>query len=212
MGFCAFNCIVDPVSWFPRQVPNVISALRILLVAPIAVALAERRLGFAIALFGLAAVSDAADGFLAKRYGWQSELGAVLDPAADKLLLGTVLITLSFLKLVPMWLMAAAVARDAIIVLGALAYRFWIGALEVHPSVVSKFNTLCQAAYIMAVVGRQEFALPPAGVITVTGALVFLTVVVSGIDYVLIYGRRAWSRASAHEAESGAARGAERRV
>jgi cardiolipin synthase len=181
---------------FPRQIPNVISALRILLVAPIAVALAERRLAIAIALFGVAAASDAADGFLAKRYGWQSELGAVLDPAADKLLLGTVFITLSFLKLVPWWLMAAAVARDAIIVLGALAYRCWMGRLDVRPSVVSKFNTLCQAGYIMAVVGREEFAVPPPWVITVAGALVFVTVAVSGIDYVLIYGRRALSRAS----------------
>jgi cardiolipin synthase (CMP-forming) len=199
------------VSWFPRQIPNVISALRILLVAPIAVALAEHRLAIAIALFGVAAASDAADGFLAKRYGWQSELGAVLDPAADKLLLGTVLITLSFLKLVPLWLMAAAVARDAIIVLGALAYHYWIGALDVRPSVVSKFNTLCQAAYIMAVVGREEFAVPPPWVITVSGALVFVTVAISGIDYVLIYGRRALSRANLG-ADGAAARGADRRL
>ncbi len=199
------------MSWFPRQIPNAISALRILLVAPIAVALAEHRLAIAIALFGVAAASDAADGFLAKRYGWQSELGAVLDPAADKLLLGTVLITLSFLKLVPMWLMAAAVARDAIIVLGALAYRCWIGALDVRPSVVSKFNTLCQAAYIMAVVGREEFAVPPPWVVTLSGALVFVTVAISGIDYVLIYGRRALSRASLG-ADGGAARGADRRL
>lgn len=199
------------MSWFPRQIPNVISALRILLVAPIAVALAEHRLAIAIALFGVAAASDAADGFLAKRYGWQSELGAVLDPAADKLLLGTVLITLSFLKLVPMWLMAAAVARDAIIVLGALVYRYWIGALDVRPSVVSKFNTLCQAAYIMAVVGREEFAVPPPWVITLSGALVFVTVAISGIDYVLIYGRRALSRSSLG-AERAAARGADRRL
>jgi cardiolipin synthase len=199
------------VSWFPRQIPNVISALRILLVAPIAVALAERRLAVAIALFGVAAASDAADGFLAKRYGWQSELGAVLDPAADKLLLGTVFITLSLLKLVPLWLMAAAVARDAIIVLGALAYRYWIGALDVRPSVVSKFNTLCQAAYIMAVVGREQFAVPPPWVITVAGALVFVTVAISGIDYVLIYGWRALSRASLG-GEGAAARGADRRL
>jgi cardiolipin synthase (CMP-forming) len=196
------------VSWFPRQIPNVISSIRILLVAPIAVTLAEHRLTLTIALFGAAALSDAADGFLAKRYGWQSELGAVLDPAADKLLLATVFITLGFLKLVPLWLMAAAVARDAIIVLGALAYRYWFGALKVRPSVVSKFNTLCQAAYIMAVVGREEFSVPPAWVVTVGGALVFVTVMISGIDYVLIYGRRALSlarpraaHAEAHDVE-----------
>jgi len=195
MGFCAFNCAADLVSWSPRHIPNIISAIRILLVAPIAVALADRQLVTTILLFGVAALSDAADGFLAKRFGWQSELGAVLDPAADKLLLVTVFITLAYMKLVPPWLMAVAVTRDGVIVLGALLYRYWFGPLSARPSVVSKFNTLCQAAFILAVVGREEFSVPPAWVVLVLGALVFVTVVISGIDYVLIYGRRALSLA-----------------
>jgi cardiolipin synthase (CMP-forming) len=174
-----------------RQIPNLITAFRILLVAPIAVALAEDQLQTAIVLFGVAAVSDAADGFLAKRFGWQTELGAVLDPVADKLLLATVFITLAYLKLVPLWLMAAAVARDVVIVTGALLYRWCLGPLSVRPSIVSKFNTLCQAAFILAVVARQKFSVPPDWVVTMLGALVFVTVAVSGIDYVLIYGRRA---------------------
>ena len=181
------------MSWSLRQIPNVISSIRILLVAPIAVALVRHQLAAAIVLFGVAALSDAADGFLAKRYGWQSELGAVLDPAADKLLLATVFVALAYLGLVPLWLMAAAVARDAIIVLGALLYRYLIGPLVARPSVVSKFNTLCQAAFIMAVVGREEFSVPPEWAVILLGALVFVTVTVSGIDYVLIYGRRALS-------------------
>lgn len=191
MGFCASNCVVDRVAWSPRHIPNIISAIRILLVAPLAVALAHHQLVTTIVLFGVAALSDAADGFLAKRYGWQSELGAVLDPAADKLLMVTVFITLAYMKLVPLWLMATAVARDVIIVLGALAYRYWFGPLNVRPSIVSKFNTLCQAAFILAVVGREEFSIPPPWGVVVLGALVFVTVVVSGIDYVLIYSRRA---------------------
>jgi cardiolipin synthase len=195
MGFCAFSYAVDPVSRYARHIPNVISTIRILIVAPIALALAHHQLMIAIALFGVAAVSDAADGFLARHNSWQSDLGAVLDPAADKLLLVTVFITLAYMKLVPLWLMAAAVARDAIIVIGALLYRFCFGALSVRPSVVSKLNTLCQAGYIMAVVGREEFSIPPSWTVTVLGALVFVTVMVSGMDYVLIYGRRALSLA-----------------
>jgi cardiolipin synthase len=193
MGFRAFHSAANRVSRSLRQIPNVISTIRILLVGPIAVALANHRLPTTIALFGLAALSDAADGFLAKRYGWQSELGAVLDPAADKLLLATVFVTLAYLRLVPLWLMAAAVARDAIIVCGALLYRYCLGPLAARPSIVSKFNTLCQVAFIMAVVGREEFSVPPAWAVMVLGALVFVTVMVSGIDYVLIYGRRALS-------------------
>jgi cardiolipin synthase (CMP-forming) len=106
-------------------------------------------------------------------------------------LLATVFVTLAYLRLVPPWLMATAVARDVIIVLGAVLYRYWFGQLSVRPSMASKFNTMCQAAFILAVVARAEFSIPPQGVVTVLGALVFVTVVVSGIDYVLIYGRRA---------------------
>jgi cardiolipin synthase (CMP-forming) len=193
MGFSASNFDANTVLRYSRHIPNVISAARIVLVAPIAVALAHHQLVTTITLFGIAVLSDAADGFLAKRFGWQSELGAVLDPAADKLLLATVFVTLAYLKLVPAWLMATAVARDAIIVLGALLYRYCFGPLNVRPSFASKFNTLCQAAFVLAVVGRAEFSLPPAWMVMLLGALVFVTTVVSGIDYVLIYGRRALS-------------------
>jgi cardiolipin synthase len=177
-----------------RQIPNVISAIRILLVAPIAAALLQHQLMTAIVLFGAAAISDAADGYLAKRCNWRTELGAVLDPAADKLLLATAFVTLAYLALVPLWLMAAAVARDVVIVAGALLFRYCVGPLEVRPSAVSKFNTLCQAAFILAVVCREQFSAPAAWVVMVLGSLVFVTVTVSGIDYVLIYGRRAMNQ------------------
>jgi cardiolipin synthase len=191
MGLSASSFVINRVSSSLRQIPNVISSIRIVLVAPIAVTLAKHQLATSIALFAVAALSDAADGFLAKRFGWQTELGAVLDPAADKLLLATVFVVLAYLRLVPLWLMATAVARDAIIVVGALVYRICLGPLDVRPSKLSKFNTLCQAAFILAVVGRAEFSVPPAWTVVVLGALVFVTVTVSGIDYVLIYGRRA---------------------
>jgi cardiolipin synthase (CMP-forming) len=207
MGFNASKFVTNHVFRSLRHIPNVITAIRILLVVPIAVALVEHRLAAAIILFGVAAASDAADGYLAKHYGWQSELGGILDPAADKLLLATAFITLAYLKLVPLWLMAAAVARDMVIVAGALLYRLWIGPLIVRPSIVSKFNTLCQAAFIMAVVCREAFAVPPAWVVVLLGALVFVTIMVSGIDYILIYGRRALGTARPR----GAARAGDRR-
>lgn len=168
-----------------------ITVIRMVLVVPIAVCLARQQLAATLLLFAVAAASDVADGFLARRMGWQSELGGILDPIADKLLLATVLITLSLLKLVPLWLMAVAIARDAIIVLGAAAYRFFIGPLSANPSIIGKFNTLVQAAFILAVVGGAHFPVLPAWVAVWLGAVVFATAVVSGIDYVLVYGRRA---------------------
>jgi cardiolipin synthase len=165
----------------------------------------HRRLDTTLILFAIAAFSDALDGFLAKRFGWQSELGSILDPIADKLLLATVFISLAVLGLVPLWLMATALARDAIIVAGAAAYRLFIGPLTARPSTVSKVNTLCQAAFVLVVVARAAFARPAPWVEAALGALAFVTTVVSGIDYVMTYGGRAVTAAAARNeaAESG---------
>jgi cardiolipin synthase len=161
------------------------------LIAPIAVALLHHELRIALGLFFLGAASDLLDGFIAKRFGWQSALGGVLDPAADKLLLATSFVVLAFMHLVPLWLMATAVARDLVIVSGAIAYRLWCGPIEARPSVLSKLNTLCQALFILCVIARQQFSQPDAWAIVTLGALTFLTTAVSGIDYVLRYGRAA---------------------
>ncbi len=178
-----------------RQIPNLITSFRILLIAPIAVALLHHEQLIALGLFFLAAGSDLVDGFIAKRFGWQSALGGVLDPAADKLLLDTSFVVLAVMGLVPLWLMATAVARDLIIVGGAVAYRLWLGAVEARPSNLSKLNTLCQALFIVCVIARRQFSRPDAWAIVTLGALTFLTTAVSGIDYVLRYGKAALEEA-----------------
>jgi cardiolipin synthase len=174
-----------------RQIPNLITSFRILLIAPIAVALLHHEQLIALGLFFLAAASDLVDGFIAKRFGWQSAVGGVLDPAADKLLLATSFVVLAVMGLVPLWLMATAVARDLLIVGGAVAYRLWLGPVEARPSNLSKLNTLCQALFIVCVIARQQFSQPDAWAIVTLGALTFLTTAVSGIDYVLRYGKAA---------------------
>ncbi|MDE2296009.1 MAG: CDP-alcohol phosphatidyltransferase family protein [Gammaproteobacteria bacterium] len=174
-----------------RQLPNSISAFRIALVPPIGIALAHRDWPTAIALILIATASDGVDGFLAKRFGWQTTLGALLDPAADKLLVATVFVMLALQGGVPLWLMAVAVGRDLVIVAGALAYRWRFGPLHVRPSVASKLNTLCQLSFVLSVVVRREFGWPPAWTGTALGAATLVTTTVSGIDYVLTTGRAA---------------------
>ena len=183
-----------------RQIPNAITCFRILLVMPIALALLRGNLITTLGLFFVAAVSDAADGFLARRFGWRTALGGILDPAADKLLLATVFIVLAVLHWVPGWLMAAAVARDAIIVLGATAFRLCFGPIAARPSVISKLNTLCQALYILSVIGREQFFVPPPWLVLALGALTFVTTVISGMDYVLTYGQAALNEARSRNA------------
>jgi cardiolipin synthase len=172
-------------------VPNLICLLRIALTVPIVMWLAEGRYGDTLVLFAIAAVSDVLDGFLAKTFGWTSELGKVLDPLADKLLLVSVFISLAAIGLVPVWLAAIAVARDVVIGVGAAVYQRLFGPLEGRPTVPSKINTLVQLAFVIAVVWQAAFRNLPEWLVLGLGALVLVTTVVSGFDYVLTYTRKA---------------------
>lgn len=183
-----------------RQLPNVISSLRIFLVVPIAVTLWRHEFAATLVLFAVAAGSDAADGFIAKRFGWQTSLGAILDPLADKLMLATMFVMLALIDLIPDWLMQIVLARDSIIVLGAVAYRLACGELVMSPSQISKLNTLCQILFVLSVVARAQFALPAEPWVVGLGALAFVTTAVSGVDYVLVWARRARSHLRAGEA------------
>ena len=172
-------------------VPNIICLLRIALTVPIVVLLADGRYGQTLALFAVAAASDVLDGYLAKTFGWTSEVGKVLDPLADKLLLVSVFITLAAVGLVPVWLAFIAVLRDVVIGAGAGVYKWLFGPLEGRPTVPSKLNTLVQLVYVIAVVWQAAFQDLPGWLILGLGALVLVTTAVSGIDYVLTYFRKA---------------------
>jgi cardiolipin synthase len=88
------------------------------------------------------------------------------------------------------------IARDCIIVAGAITYRVLLGPVPARPSLISKFNTLCQIVFIVAVIGAQQFSWPPVLGLTL-GALVFVTAAVSGVDYVWVYGHQAAAQAKA---------------
>lgn len=172
-------------------VPNVLCVMRMALAVPIVWLLARGQYGATLVLFGIAGVSDILDGYLAKTFNWATELGKVLDPVADKLLLVSVFITLTWLGLVPLWLAAAAVARDVIIGVGAWVYLAMFGPLEGRPTMPSKLNTLVQLLFVIAVVGRAAYPEVPKWLIVGLGALVFVTTVVSGVDYIVTYSRKA---------------------
>lgn len=174
-----------------RHIPNALSVLRILLAAPTVWLLAHGEYRATLWLFAFAAATDGLDGLLAKRCGWTSELGKILDPLADKVLLVSVFITLAATGLAPVWLAAAAVGRDVTITAGAIAYKRLYGDLQGRPTAVSKLNTLCQILYLLLVVGAHAAQRIPEIAVTVLGALVFVTTMVSGLDYVLTYSRKA---------------------
>ncbi|MGD2138371.1 MAG: CDP-alcohol phosphatidyltransferase family protein, partial [Gammaproteobacteria bacterium] len=106
-----------------RDIPNIITLFRFLLVPPVVVLLLKQQFASALVVFGIAGFSDALDGFLAKHYDWTSRLGGLLDPLADKLLLLGCFITLGWLGLIPWWLIVLVVVRDIVILTGAVVYN-----------------------------------------------------------------------------------------
>src|ERR671910_1820756 len=121
-----------------RHIPNALCILRMLLVVPVGWLLFTDNYRVTLLVFAFAAATDGLDGYLAKRFGWTSELGKLLDPLADKLLLVSMFIVAAWIGLVPTWLTAAAVARDVLIGLGALVFHFWFGPLRGRPTIISK--------------------------------------------------------------------------
>ena len=183
---------VTPWPFKPRDIPNFITSLRILLVPPFLWLLVQERYGAALLLFVVAGVSDALDGFLAKYYGWTSELGGLLDPIADKLLLIVALLVLAWLHELPSWLVALAILRDALIVAGAIGYHLLVERFQGRPLLISKLNTLLQLVLVFAVIVNYGVFALPSWLLTGLIYLTALTTAWSGVAYVWQWGRLAW--------------------
>jgi len=176
----------------PHHIPNIISVFRIILVYPVVHFMLVRRFDWALTLFIVAGVSDALDGFLAKRFHWQSRLGSFLDPIADKLLLVSCFVSAAGLGLIPVWLVLMVLVRDLVIVTGAVAYYFMLRPFEGQPHLVSKLNTLFQLLLIVAVLFHHGAARLPASLLSLLIGAVALTTLTSGVIYVYVWGHRYW--------------------
>lgn len=175
-----------------RWMPNGLCVVRMLLAPPTAWLLLQHAYWPTLAVFFIAAVTDAADGYLAKRFHWETELGKALDPLADKLLLVTVFITLAAINLIPNWLAALVVLRDVVITAGAIAYRVLCGPLrDAAPTLLSKLNTLVQILYVLGVVWAAAMNWQLPFIHTLAAWVVAATTLLSGADYVLTYSRLA---------------------
>ena len=139
------------------SIPNIITLVRILLVPFIVWAIASNELEIAFIIFIAAGISDAIDGFLAKRFNMSSELGALLDPLADKALLVSIYMSLGIWGAIPRWIVILVVSRDIMIV-GAVIVSWLFGKpIPMKPLMVSKLNTVAQVAFAALVLGSVGF-------------------------------------------------------
>jgi cardiolipin synthase (CMP-forming) len=154
------------------SIPNLITLGRILLVPVVVWAIISRKMHLAFMLFLLAAVSDAVDGFLAKRFGMSTELGAYLDPLADKVLIVSIYVSLGIAGAIPVWIVILVVSRDIMIV-GAIMLSWLIGRpVEIKPHNVSRINTGVQIVYAALVLASQGYKFNAEPLLTLVMVLV----------------------------------------
>lgn len=180
------------------NIPNLITLARILCVPLIVWAITAGEMMGAFILFLAAGISDAVDGFLAKRFNMASELGAYLDPLADKALIVSIYVALGITEALPRWLVILVVSRD-IMIIGAVILTWLIGKpMQMKPLWISKANTLAQIVLACLVLAALGFRLDPGLLFPLAVAAVAVLTLLSIGFYVA-----AWIR---HMASTGAGR------
>ena len=175
-----------------RNLPNLITALRFLLIPVLVLLLIEQRYVAAFGVFVVSAISDLADGLVARHWNVRTRLGAIADPLADKLTMLAVTIVLATQALIPLWLAAAIVVRDVVIVAGAVAFHLVVGRVDMQPSRLSKLNTVLEFSVLSALLADAARAIEVTAWLPPLFVLVLATLVASGVQYVWVWGRRAW--------------------
>jgi len=167
------------------NIPNLITLGRILLVPVLVWAIAAGEMLAAFILFVAAGISDAVDGFLAKRFGMTSEIGAYLDPLADKALIVSIYVALGITGAIPRWLVILVVSRDIMIVTAVMLSWFVGKPVQVKPLLVSKLNTLAQILFACLVLAALGLGFNPGPLQPILMGLVAILTLASVAFYVI---------------------------
>ena len=173
------------------NLPNVITLLRLAAVPVVGWLILQQRWEAACWLFLAAAVSDGIDGLLARWLNQMTQLGAALDSVADKALGLVTLVMLTIEEAIPMWVTLAILLRDTVIVLGALSYRGLAGHIEIHPTWLGKTHMFAEFTLLTLVLASLAGLLDLTAWLQPLFAAVFVIAVVSGVQYVWIWGTKA---------------------
>jgi cardiolipin synthase len=168
-----------------RHLPNGLTFSRLLLAIPLGILILQENYPWALAVGFLAGLTDALDGLVARRLNAFSRFGAALDPIADKVLIMVSFLCMARVELIPWYLAAAVIARDLIIVAGALCYHYLIGPFEFSATNLSKANMFVQIAFCVLVLTAQVVPQIPDISILIGTVLVLFIAASSGFDYVM---------------------------
>jgi len=165
-------------------VANMITVLRVILVPIFVIYMINGRPLASLVIFSIATISDAVDGCIARVLHQKSNLGAHLDPLADKILLSTAYIILAIFEMIPAWLTVVIISRDVIILLGVLVFYLTHYPVNIHPSILSKATTCIQLATVLIVLSSSYIDLPLfnpymfwlAGLLTIASGLQYIRI------------------------------------
>lgn len=168
-------------------IPNLITVGRLFLVPLVIVMIVNERWDAAFIIFVAAGVSDAVDGYLARNCGMASELGAYLDPIADKALIVSIYITLAHVGAIPVWLVILVVSRDLMIVTAVILSWLLGRPVTIAPFLVSKLNTAAQIAFAALALGSRAFGVDPGLGLAVGEVVVALLTLASMTAYLAFW-------------------------
>jgi cardiolipin synthase len=169
-----------------RHLPNFLTGLRLAAAPTLALLLVSGSDRAALGVFAFAGLSDAADGYLAKRFGLATRFGRLLDPAADKLLMTAAFLTLALLNIAPPWLTFLVIARDSAIVGGILLARALALPVRIEPLLIGKACTAIQIGYIALALLLLTFGVRwPVGELYAADATALLTLL-SWLAYAVV--------------------------
>jgi cardiolipin synthase len=170
-----------------RNIPNVLTGLRLVLAPLAGLFIVQGNFGAALAVFVFAGLSDAADGYLAKRFGLETRFGAWLDPAADKLLMLICFLALARDGTTPIWLAVLVIARDAAIVLGVALVKLFGLPARVEPLPIGKISTIVQICYIGLILAFLAFSVDSPSSVEALSVLAAAATIVSWLAYAQLF-------------------------
>ncbi len=173
-----------------RYLPNALTISRLVLALPLGLLILRQEFALALGVGLLAGITDALDGYSARKLGYLSQLGAALDPVADKLLILVSFFCMASVSLIDWSLAALVIGRDLVIVCGALCYRLLVGPFTFGATTLSKLNMAIQIGFCVLILSAQLLPIPNSLVLLCSAAVV-LAAIASGLDYVVTWSRLA---------------------
>jgi cardiolipin synthase len=184
------------------NIPNAITIVRALLVPVVAFALVARDYDLALTLFLACAIGDFVDGYIARRFDLRTRFGAIADPLADKAIMLAATLLLAWQGWLPWWFALLVVLRDVVIVAGALAYHLRVGHVDMAPTRLSKANTAFEFVLLAGVLALAAELIEPGAWLRVLLWVCTATVIASGVQYVVVWSRKATAAASGQRANA----------